>query len=264
MAAFADRQLGAAHLIALAEEKRPQGGTMAELLIETLANRPSLVPPEHTRTTCLILSDVMDDIERDKPPGDFGRRQIWSSARRLLDGLLVETFVEVGSSVEQMVREGRALGWLAETIRTQHHLSRRDPNEQALFLKPSIADEVYRIFRERCSSAGPALIQTPDMLTLLWAWLEAGGGDQAKSWCASQTQAPEGLIALLEKMRGWRSTNGRVEHPIRRREVAQFLDFDNARMRIESIAKASGPLADRARALRLAFERADDEREIPF
>ena len=62
---------------------------------------------------------------------------------------------------------------------------------------------------------------------------------------SAQTATNAGLLSFLSRVRSWRASSGAgIQYPLKRRDLENFLDFDAALKRLETIstsAEASEP-----------------------
>jgi hypothetical protein len=108
------------------------------------------------------------------------------------------------------------------------------------------------------------LLNTPELVSLLYGWMQGGGEEAAKRWVAALTDTPSGLVEFLSRVRGWRASNDRVYHPLNRRDVGRFTNYDEALQRLQEIvddATAGADLRQKAQELLLAAQqdRNDDD-----
>lgn len=162
---------------------------------------------------------------------------------------------------------GRALGFLINTLRHEtfaHGIygdQRRPENEW--LLTGDEFDEVATIMRRRLDNASPVdLLETPELLSLLFGWKQIGGGEQAKAKVSVIVENDEQFLRFLSVCRGWSSRSSRrrgneVLRPLRRHEIENFLDIDQATKRLAGIVRnANTSEEDRllAESLIVAFE----------
>jgi hypothetical protein len=106
------------------------------------------------------------------------------------------------------------------------------------------------------------LMRVPELLSLLYAWMQGGRADEARGWVEAQTKTDAGLLAVLSSVRGWATLNGVKYYPLRRRDLEHFLNFDLATRRLEVISRNDNASeAERARASELleAIRQSDSE-----
>ena len=97
------------------------------------------------------------------------------------------------------------------------------------------------------------IMRVPDLMSLLYAWRQGSGTEEARQWVGAQTATDAGLLDFLSHVRGWAaSSNVGVYHPLKRRDLENFLDYENAVQRVEAISLgAEASAADRQLALEL-------------
>ena len=241
----------------LSRETRPQGGNLAEVLIDRLNAQADRIPVGAMPGIIASLADIMDTDEL-AASGDFGERFAWRSATRLVKALLRRmTDDERRESVHSLFNKGRALGWLTTIIRDEtfaHGLygDNRKP-ESDWVLNESEFDQVLNIVLNRYRDAPPDdLMRVPELLSLLYAWLQGGRADEVRQWVEKQTATDAGLLAFLPRVRTWMNVNGVQYYPLKRRDLENFLDFDRATRRLQAIAaNDEGPPTQRALAQEL-------------
>jgi hypothetical protein len=81
------------------------------------------------------------------------------------------------------------------------------------------------------------LLRVPELLSLLYAWLQGGGTGEPEQWVKGQTETDAGLLAFLSRVRGWGAGIDGVYHPLRRSDLARFLDYDAAVRRLEVVSR---------------------------
>ncbi len=60
--------------------------------------------------------------------------------------------------------------------------------------------------------------------------------DDARKWVQAITKTDDGLLAFLQRARGWIAENDRVYYPLQRRDLKNFLDYDEAVQRVQNIS----------------------------
>jgi hypothetical protein len=226
------------------KEVRPQGGTMAEVLIDRVTAWSNRIPEGAIPGILACFAQTMDSIEF-SAAGDFLERSAWRGAARAVKVLLGRTSGEVRArSLRALFTEGQALGWLTHLLRTEifshgHYGDRPEPEDRRLVSAAEFG-EVLSVMLKRYREASPAQVMgVPDLLSLLYAWLQGGGPDEPTQWVSNQIETNSGLLALLSRVRSWAATSGAVYHPLKRRDLEKFFDFDEAVKRLEIISKSS-------------------------
>src|SRR5262249_37821619 len=101
----------------LSREMRPQGGTLAELLMNRLQASIDRISDQVVPAVVLALAEWMDTGDLGVA-GDMDHRLAWQSATRLLDTLLKKVQPETRkTTLDHVFREGKALGWLSSVLR---------------------------------------------------------------------------------------------------------------------------------------------------
>ncbi len=253
-------------LLTLSREARPQGGTLADVLIDRLNAWDNKLPIEAIPGIVQVLAQTMDN-DGLAVPGDFAERFAWRGATRLLKTILRRAAINVReAAVRSLFKEGRALGWLTSVIREEifaHGLYGDQPKPQSDWLLN--ADEfrsALNMILDRYRNMPPEeLMRVPDFLSLLYAWHQSGNANEVKGWVEKQISTDPGLLAFLSKTRSWMNVNGVQFYPLKRRDLGNFLDFDRAVRRLEVIAldsDASPSQRTVAKELLAAAEHGDD------
>jgi predicted KAP-like P-loop ATPase len=241
----------------LSREMRPQGGTLAEVLIDRLNAMADRIPVEAIPSIITSLAEIMDTDEL-AASGDFAERFAWQSATRLFRTLLPRiTGDERRATVQSIFNKGRALGWLTSIVRDEtfaHGLygDQRKPESDWILNEKEfrqVLDSVLDRYRDMSSDD---LMRVPELLSLLYAWLQGGRPDEARQWVEKQTATDAGLLSFLSRVRSWMDVNGTQYYPLKRRDLQSFLDFDRATQRLQTIAANNDvPTTQRALAQEL-------------
>lgn len=245
---------------------RPQGGTLAEVVIDRVIAWSDRIPDAAIPGILASFAQTMDSNEF-SATGDFGERPAWGAAARAVKVLFarMQTIPVRRTSLRTLFTEGQALGWLTQLFRNEifsHGLygDRPEPEERRLLTSAEF-EEVRSSMLKRYSETPPAeLMRVPDLLSLLYAWLQGGGADEPKQWVKAQTQTDPGLLAFLSRTRSWAAARS-VYYPLKRRNLENFLDFDKAVQRLKAISSnAEAAEADRqlASELLIAVEQDKD------
>jgi predicted KAP-like P-loop ATPase len=248
---------------------RPQGGTMAEVLIDRLIAWSDRVPEAAVLGIFASFASTMDDIAWTTKAGDFGEHGAWRSATRAVTVLLKRTTGELRrASLNRLFVDGRAVGWLTEILRNEifshgHFGDRAQPESEWLLSAAEFADVLATMLRRYRDTPPSELMRVPKLLSVLYAWLQGSGPDEPRRWVQAQTATDAGLLAFLARVRGWAasSTIG-IYYPLRRRDLQNFIDVEDALQRVRAIStSANASQADRQLASELltAFEQAGDE-----
>lgn len=226
----------------LAAQPRPQGGVMAEILIDRLTAAYQQVPANSVAGIFASLSATLDHVALSSRDGDFGQPHIWEAAERLVIKLLAAVDpARRDDCLQQLFSTGAAIGWQTSLLRTEilthgHYGDRSEPEEQRL-LTPAEFERIRLIMLGRYTSMPPQeLRKAPNLIRLLYGWEQAAGNDDAKNWVQANTQSDDDLLAMLARARGLKSGSYGIQYPLTRREIGHFLDYDAARQRVRDIA----------------------------
>lgn len=257
-----DQDRARQYLMRFANIPRPQGGYLADQLVDGIRNKAATMPLDTLVSVCGIFCDVMDEVVAGKPVGEWGRHWIWEDAKITLRQCLQRlSAADAEAYARKWFSEGSALSWLCISARDDIFARRKSPEDET---SKSIPDSAFNDVRDslvgRLRASPEGLARKPRLLSLLWFWKDAGDEAGARKWASQTSQSDEGLVILLEGLRSWKSTNGVVDYPIQRDGIEPFLDYEHARSRVEAIASSGGELAPRARDLIKAFVSGDDDR----
>jgi len=230
----------------LAKVLRPQGGSMAEVLIDRLQATSQSIPTEAIAGILAAMAASMDDLARSSKDSDFGYHRGWPAAERLVESLLRRTSGELRAKcLTTLFSDGRALGWLTGILRQEifghgHYGQEAKPEEQRLLSGEEFQNVLTVMLQRYRDTAPDELMRTPNLTSLLFGWKQGGDPDEPRNWVGNQTVTDEGLLRFLARARGWSSSSGEgVYYPLRRRDLESFLDFDQAVARLHSIAQST-------------------------
>ena len=200
----------------------------------------------------------MDNAANQTGMGEWGQYWIWHAAERLFGAALRRLDADARDKlIIEMFSTGTSLGWLSEIWRHDifaHGVygARPQPESERL-LSADELHKITKIMRVRFRQTAPeALLQTPDFLSMLFAWIQSGpeGKDEAKAWVGQQIASDEGLLAFLERARSWAAVNDKIIYPVRPNNLKRFLDVDSIRERLRSLLQESAsPIQEHASRL---------------
>jgi hypothetical protein len=226
----------------LTAKVRPQGGTMAEVLTDRLVGMSDSLPEVAIPAIFASFARTMDELALSSQPGDFGQHRAWNKAERGIKVLLKRVTGEVRTmSIRTLFEEGHSIAWLSSVLRGEifsHGLfgERRTPENQWLLTTDELREVLATMFKRYREIQAGDLMRAPDLLTILFAWHQGGGADEVRNWVEAQTRTDAGLLQFLSRTRGWAAGSEGVYHPLKRRELEHFLDFDRALQRLAAIA----------------------------
>jgi hypothetical protein len=116
--------------------------------------------------------------------------------------------------------------------------------EEERVLSEEELDEAISLLLGRFKSTErDSLVNTPELLSLMYGWMECGDEAGVLEWVREQEATDTEFLALLSACRGWMQSD-RVYHPLNRRDLRRFLDFDAALERLKRISEDTGDRTD--------------------
>jgi hypothetical protein len=192
---------------------------LADVVIDRVAGWSSRIPIRAVPGIVNALAQMMD-FPTLSTMADLGRRPSWEQAARAVRGLLGRVTGDIRvSSLRALFVEGAALGWLSEILRREifphgRFGDRPDPPERWLLSETEFA-EVLSTMLTRYRETDPGqLMAVPDLLNLLFAWLQGGGKDEPRRWASQRIETDEGFLDLLSRLRTWAAVNDTVYYPL--------------------------------------------------
>jgi hypothetical protein len=227
----------------LGRHVRPQGGTMAEVLIDRLIAWSDRIAAAAIKGILASFANAMDQVALSSGVGDFGEYNAWHSAERAVTALLKRVAGDVRAAcIRTLFTEGAALGWLTHILRSEifahgHYGDHARPEDQWLLTTAEFDDVLATMLRRYCETPAAELMRVPVLLDLLFAWKQGSGTEEARQWAETQTETDSGLLTFLARTRTWAaSSNVGVYHPLKRRSLEYFLDYDRVVQRLRLIA----------------------------
>jgi hypothetical protein len=131
----------------LGREARPQGGVMAELMIERLIAAVERIPEAAVPNILSALSDILDDVALSTRDGDWGQHRSWGAAQQLVERLMRKVADPAirRDCIGRLFAEGRAIGWQTSLLRSEifahgHYGGREEPEAQRLLTPAGTAE----------------------------------------------------------------------------------------------------------------------------
>lgn len=252
-----------AMLSALAGEARPQGGVMAEVLIDRIIAAAERISTSAIGGIFAALSEILDDIARSSQGGGIGEWTAWGAAEEAVRRLLRR--VPQGDREDCLRRlfEGRALGWLTDLLRGEifshgRYGEQAKPEDQRLLTTAEFEGVLAAMLRRFRETPPDELMRAPNLMSLLYAWKQGSGTDDARRWVEARIQTDDGLLAFLSRARTWAASSSiGVYYPLKQRDLHNFLNYEDALRRVDTIANGAATpegLRTRAAELLVAFE----------
>ena len=241
-AALAERNGAVQSFARFVIQVRPQGGTMADVLIDRLIAEVERIPEGAIPNVLASLADSLDAQAIASRDSDFRDSQAWTSAERLVSILLRRVSGDARAESLRALFSGRALGWLTKLLRSEifaHGFfgDRAEPEDQRLLAVTEFPDVLASMLQRYRATPPEDLLRVPNFLSVLYAWQQGGQDEEVRSWVEQQTATDAGLLAFLSRIRGWAMGN-EVYYPLNRRDIGHFLDYEAVVRRVNSIATA--------------------------
>ncbi len=248
----------------IAQERRPQGGVVAEVLLSRIVEQQDKLDPDDIPAIIEVLGMGMDVLARNA--------QLWMGSLGFLRGDeasvfgLIRRLDEAARKdvLEKLFKPGMSYSWLCGIIREaifEHGLAgdRAKPEGERL-LKTGEFNLIRQLYLDMIRKAEPAtLLGVNDLGDFLYSWLQLGEEEEkeVRKWVASQSKTDDGLLNLLEHMgKSPQSPGGR--YPLKPEYLRSFFgDIDSVESRISGLAKndhLNPDVSERAKELKVALE----------
>lgn len=246
-----------------ASKSRRQGGTMAEVLIERILIKTNEISPEAAYGIILGMGDNLDLLQKNSTRNLFIPHP-WKRAEKAL-GKLLERISDSDQRFEllrNLFSKGKALGWLVSVLRGEifahgHYGQKPKPLDQRLLKVEEFQEILPIILRRFSETPAEKIMETPDLLSLLYCWQQGAKNEDAAEWVKRNTRSDEQLIRFLSRVRGVRHRDSfGLHYPLIKRELAPFIDCEESLRRVKEIAErenASVELKIPAKELLTAF-----------
>ena len=183
------------------ENRRPQGGRLAELLLDRITAERGNISVTQIRGLFQVLGEAIDELilHTETEPSMYLNGDVSG-----VFGLIaqVEGNTLRHQYIHKLFTEAKSLGWLAGIIRSStfaHGVfgDRKESKETRL-----LSEEEFRtcaeIFALRMSSESPDLIlKHADFLNLMYAWYQLGYPEDTRAWIKEQTKGDEEFLNVL-------------------------------------------------------------------
>jgi hypothetical protein len=240
----------------------------ADLLLERMRGGLSEALGDDQRKHFLLaLANSMDEAYRLRPFDRGWTNSIWDRAEYVVPLLLSRLDPrERAATIDAMFKDGVAIGWLTTLLRREtfahgRYGNRRRPKESWFFSDAEL-DRVIELMLSRYRTmSAEDLFRTVDPLSLLFAWRQTGDETGPQQLVTSHAKTNEGLVEALSGLMSNVVSSNRGKYSVLARDnVAPFLDYDDAKTRINALADSAGNERTKASAhdLAKAFVDADD------
>ncbi|WFE89839.1 P-loop NTPase fold protein [Roseibium porphyridii] len=237
----------------------------ADLLLERLKGvGDETLTPNRCRNILAGFANVMDDAYRARPFDHGWIVSLWDRATALVARMVARLDADTRAGlIQHIFGEGRALGWLTTLMRKEtfahgRYGNREKPDSEWFFTNEEL-DEIFELMLGRIRRLTTDELHTAVCpLDILFAWKQAGDEAGPREMLRSSIETDSGLIDVLEKLTTIRTSSDRGSYSVlTRNNLEAFLDFDEARQRIEALRMGNNALGARATALACAFNEDD-------
>lgn len=213
----------------LASVERPQGGRLAEVLMQRLSEDRSKILPSQVKGIFSVLMHSMDDLIP-VARTELGYSQFLRGNRDQIFGLLdqVKNFDHRESIVRDIFKSGKSLDWSTGIIRESlfDYETSSDANksrQNGVLTKEEflIAKKEYLLRLGQASSSD--LMGVNYFLPLMYTWYYLGDMNASLNFVQQQTKTDVGFINILERMSSWsESSSEGVQYILMRDTVKMF------------------------------------------
>lgn len=237
-------------------------GTRADVMLDRLQNdKEWRLNQSQSETLVSALADVLDEAFV-VPPADFGP-STWGEAERLLRRIRQEFVQRARPMTLKVFRHGKAIAWLTSVFRHETMGHGRVDGSRPLaqrdwMMSDAELDAISAVMCQRYKKmtfAQWSQVRRP--LSMLFAWFQGGGAEDATAFVSRHLKSEEGLVEMLELLGGVSRTTEGEFIAFTRNNLGPFLPYEETRRRIEKAAKSSTKLSTRARLLLDRFKAAD-------
>ncbi|MYB75754.1 MAG: AAA family ATPase [Chloroflexi bacterium] len=250
----------------LIEKERPQGGCLAEVLLDRIVITATKVSPDQVEGLFDVLGETIDElipflrIASRRPPFMNGNLQ-------KVFGLIINQITgETAKSecLKKLFFNARSIAWLTAIIR-EATLERRSDNRRSKPKEDRLLSEedfetIKGIYHQRLSGATPSeLLQVPYFFNLMYAWRQLGYVEKSQQWVKKQTENDEGFLEVLGKMISWNQPSGSgVQYIFQLETLDDFFggvsEVEGRLKRIADNENSSDELRNKAEDLRTILE----------
>lgn len=247
-----------------AKLKDPTVSTKADVMLDRMCQRAAeSLSPEQAERIFLGLADCMDEAGAIGDDDEFGTPTVWREAQRCIPELRKSMGAEKSlDAIKQAFGHGESLGWLTALLR--HEIfghgrfgERRTRESDWLVTDPELDAIIDQMLSRYRRMSLDQFFDLPKAISALFAWAQAGEPEGPRRLIQNAAVDDAGLVGVLERMTNLVRSSRENYVTLSRGNLDAFLDYDQARSRIEVLAANSGsPLQERAAKLKTYFEAA--------
>ena len=257
----------------LATSLNPQGRSETQALLDRLKGDGIKDAPDAVIPGILeAFAEGMDIAALKTGRGDWGRYWIWQDADTVFEGAWSKLKENLSESdrqelLQKIFGQGRSIGWLTNIFRREifsHGIygDESKPEADRIFSRDEldvVARELLR--RYKCLSAED-LPRLPRVAHVLYAWQQYSpeSSEEVRKKVRELSISDTGFLDLLQGMRSWQAINGVVSYPLNESSLSDFMEIEQVKARLHSLADSQDPsIAGLAKDLLAALSAGADE-----
>ena len=230
----------------------------ADMMLERIKEGNFDLTPKQCENFLVAFSQAMDEAYRIRPFDTHGVISLWDRAEKLLplffSHLDRETYEHV---LKTMFEEGAAIGWLTSILRREtfahgRYGEQRRPEDDWLFSDAELDMIIEAMLaRYRSMSAGE-VYDVINLMSLLFAWRQAGDKQGPRELVEAASATDEGLIKTLENMTNIVYSGRGSFNVLKKVNLSPFLEYDTTVERVTAL-QHNEKFGERAKHLAAAF-----------
>ncbi|SLN34250.1 KAP family P-loop domain protein [Roseovarius albus] len=218
----------------LINSQRPQGGRLAEVLIDRIVGLSANISANQVAGLFQVMGEAIDELVPFAKTNS-GYVEFLKGNRREIFGLIDQIEVKEArtKTLQNLFTTAKSFAWLASIIRETTFAhgtvgTKGEPKESWLLSEDEF-EICKKLFVTRLTETPPAeLLNVPHFLKLMFAWYQLGDTDGPRTWIRDQTERDEDFIKVLGAMTSWsESSPGGVNYNIRPETLNSFFEGVN-------------------------------------
>ncbi len=210
--------------------EKAAGGIRGSPILERLADSTQVIPHQGIKGILCCLADYMDIAAQREGRSDWRGYRSWEHARSIFKKLIDKlNDPERAAAIDAVFRHGNAYSWLCHML-----CKRLSAADISLLSVAEYQNAVGLTHKRLINLTQEDLLLSPDLPVVLFFWSKINSSceDEVKKAVTDLTRSDAGLLKFLDKMRDDFS----ILHPIRRRNIQPFADFDEMKKRVDALA----------------------------
>ncbi|SMP36410.1 KAP family P-loop NTPase fold protein [Shimia sagamensis] len=194
-------------------QKRPQGGRLAEILLDLIVARSSSVSTSQVQGLFVVLGEAIDELIPFAKT-EFGYADFLKARRGEIFGLIDRVKDEKirGGMLHKLFSTAKSIAWLSGIIRetTFAHGSgpkSPEPKETWLLSEAEFENCKEAYVARLWSTPAKELLEVPYFLNLMYAWYQLGDNEGPRRWIKENTVTDDDFLVVLNAMTSWSSSS---------------------------------------------------------